>query len=128
VPTAQHTHVGAIAGGVNRGILGLALILGGLGYLFWRSNRKKKVQAELSGVPAGRVKNELDDTHCNELETSLMLQQHSRAMPNRSLNAGSPVELGPGPARRKGTVTNDSRNIQSTSSEHTEVPADSSYR
>ena len=37
---------GAIAGGVVGGILGLALIICGFGYLFWRANRKKKNQQQ----------------------------------------------------------------------------------
>ena len=38
------SNAGAIAGGVVGGLLGLALIICGFGYLFWRANRKKKEQ------------------------------------------------------------------------------------
>ena len=36
------SNAGAIAGGVVGGILGLALIICGFGYLFWRTNRKRR--------------------------------------------------------------------------------------
>ena len=126
-PHRQSTHAGAIAGAVVGGILGLALILGGFGYLFWKSKSTKKAQTELPGVPTAKIKNELDDTHYNELGTPPM-QQQIWAMRNRSLNVGSPAELSTGPAEPKDAANSDVRNGQSASSEPTEVPSDPSYR
>ncbi|RMZ91830.1 hypothetical protein DV736_g930, partial [Chaetothyriales sp. CBS 134916] len=41
-PTPHRNHTGAIVGGVVGGVLGIALILCGLGYVFWRSSRKNR--------------------------------------------------------------------------------------
>ena len=70
--------------------------------------------------------NELDDNHYKELGTAPLHQQYW-TMPNGLLNGGSPVEIGTGPAERKDTVSNEYRNVKTTSSESARLPSDSGY-
>ena len=93
------SNTGAIVGGVVGGILGLALIICGFGYLFWRTNRKKKQarygqpgmqhQSQYGGTTAA-TRSEAGDTRASIFTATAPTEYSELASPQQQYLSPSP--------------------------------------
>ena len=89
------SNAGAIAGGVVGGILGLALIICGFGYLFWRTNKKRKqhhpemAQSHYGGTTAG-ARSDAGDTRASIFTSTAPTEYSELASPQQTPGFASP--------------------------------------